>query len=382
MMRYFPTYLIYAAVLARALGWSQDSTPIPFEVWILLILFGVVMVSEPPLTRRFYWYPKVYTTVQSLLVMIMLYRGPTLDILTMLFLPLSFQAVRFFGDRIGFAWIGAYSLAMTGLFLIGLSWEQGVIMLLLSTGSNCLMGSYAHLMARTEQHQQENQQLYGELQDAYTRLIDSAVQADALAAAEERHRLARELHDSLTQTLFSMNLAVETARSAGETDPSGIDEHLERLQILARNAIGEVKTLTGQAPMHSPPHDGLAAALRSLAQERKSQDGLEVVVEVSGSRVLPAGVYANLYGIVQEALNNVIRHSGVRQAHVRLKQEVPCASLEVSDAGCGFDPATLDTPKGYGLVGMSERVNEIGWELEIESHPGLGTRVLVREKPS
>jgi len=381
MMRYFPTYLIYAAVLARALGWSQDSAPISLEVWILLILFGVIMVSEPPLTHRIAWYPRFYTTVQSLLVIIMLYQDPSLDILTMLFLPLSFQVVRFFGDRIGFAWIGAFSLAQVGLFMVGLSWEQGIIMLLLSTGSNCLMGSFAHLMTRTEQRQQENQRLYGELQGAYTRLINSAAQADALAAAEERHRLARELHDTLTQTLFSMNLAVETARFARETDQSRMDEYLERLQFLARNAIEQVKALTGQVPMRRTPHNGFTAALRSLAEERKSLDELEVIVEVSGDRVLPDNVQVNLYGIVQEALNNVIRHAGVHQAYIRLRQELPYSSLEVFDEGCGFDLTSLDTSNGFGLAGMSERVNEISWELEIDSNPGLGTRIFVREKP-
>ena len=78
-MRYFVTYLIYVAVLARAAGWSQDSWPIPTRVWVLLALFGVLLFSEQALTRRFSWYPKLYILVQSLLVMLMMYLSPGLE---------------------------------------------------------------------------------------------------------------------------------------------------------------------------------------------------------------------------------------------------------------------------------------------------------------
>ena len=101
---------------------------------------------------------------------------------------------------------------MAGMFLFGLEWEAGLTIVLAGSGANVLMGSFAHLIARTEQRRQENQRLFGDLQEAYRQLKDSAAQAEALAAATERHRLVRELHDSLTQTLFSMNLAVQSAQ--------------------------------------------------------------------------------------------------------------------------------------------------------------------------
>ncbi len=92
---------------------------------------------------------------------------------------------------------------------------------------------------------------------------DSAAQAEALAAATERHRLVRELHDLLTQTLFSMNLAVQAAQLAFEDDHNTAGEHLIRLQTLARSAAGEVRSLTGQAPDRSLAQDGLAAAIQT-----------------------------------------------------------------------------------------------------------------------
>jgi signal transduction histidine kinase len=379
-MGYLVAYLIYVAVIARAIGWGQETAPIPVTIWVLLAIFGVILISQRSLTRRFPLYPRLYTLVQSVLVITMLYRAPTLDFLPMLFYPLSFQAVQFFHDRIGFAWIGGFSLAMAGMFLFGMEWQAGVTMVLGSGAANVLMGSFAHLIARTEQRRQENQRMFGELQEAYRQLKDSAAQAEALAAAAERHRLVRELHDSLTQTLFSMNLAVQSAQISMEEGSLQTEEHLIRLQTLARNAASEVQALTGQSPHQSPAQAGLRAALQSLAEERLAQDGLQVTVEATGQRSLPEVVETNLYRIAQEALNNITRHAGVRKALVRLCLEKPIASLEVEDEGCGFDPAGSKHLNRFGLAGMVERAGEIGWELQIDSRPGQGTRIRVGEK--
>jgi signal transduction histidine kinase len=381
-MRYFATYLIYIAVIARAIGWNQETAPIPDAIWILLAIYGVFLFTERALTRRFPRYPRLYIPVQSALAISMLYSAPTLDFITMLFLPLSFQVVQFFGTLVGFTWIGGFILAMAGMMLVGMEWEAGLTMVLTGGGANLLMGSFAYLMAHTGQRRRENQQLFGNLQEAYRQLKDSAAQAESLAAAEERHHLVRELHDSLTQTLFSMNLAVQAAQLSLQEAPNAVQDHLTRLQILAREAASEVQTLTGQAPPRSLLQGGLAEAIQRLAEERLAQDGLQVGLEISGERGLPKLVEANLYRIVQEALNNITRHAGVRQAQVRLSLESPSASLDVEDEGRGFDPASSGKLKGFGLVGMAERASEIGWELEIKSHPGQGTHIRVEEKAS
>jgi signal transduction histidine kinase len=379
-MRYFATYLIYAAVVTRAAGWSQDGPPIPLPAWILLAIYGLLLFSERALTRALAWYPRLYILLQSVLVIAMLYTAPTVDIFPMLFFPLSFQAVQFFPPRAGFAWIGVFSLAMAGLFLVGMEWEAGIVMLLFSSGANALMGSFALLIERTERARRENQRLFGELQEAYRGLKDYTAQAEALAAAEERQRLVRELHDSLTQTLFSMNLAVQAAQLAAEQDSSQVVEHLRRLQILSRSAASEVQSLTGQAPAHTLIEEGLAAALKRLVAERQAQDGLQITLEVAGARELPQIVATNLYHIAQEALNNAAKHAGPCQVAVHLDFTSQPACLEITDTGCGFDLPGRAQRGGFGLEGMAARAREIGWELKIESLPGQGTRVHVWEK--
>ncbi len=379
-MRNFAIYLVYIAVIARAIGWNQETATVPTLIWILLAIFGIILFSQQSLTRRFPSYPRLYILVQSVLVVIMLYRAPTIDFLHMLFFPLSFQAVQFFPGWTGFAWIGGFILAISGMFLFGMELQAGVTMVLGGGVADVLMGSFAALIKRTELRRQENQRMFGDLQKAYRQLKDSAAQSEALAAATERHRLVRELHDSLTQTLFSMNLAVQSAQLSMGEDPSQADEHLLRLQTLTSSAASEVQALTGQVSYHALVRGELAAAIRRLAEERMAQDGMQVAVEIAGQRVLSATEEANLYRIAQEALNNISRHAGVRQALVRLRLENPLASLEIEDEGCGFDPVTSKHTLGFGLAGMAERASEIGWDLAIDSSPGLGTRIRVREK--
>jgi signal transduction histidine kinase len=379
-MRYFVNYLIYIAVLARAIGWSQDTAPISATIWILLAIFGVILFSERTLTRRFPFYPRLYTLVQSGIIISMLYSAPTVDFLSMLFLPLSFQVVQFFHAPIGFVCIGGFSLSMIGMFLFGLEWQAGVTMVLAGSGTNVLMGSFAHLIARTEQRRLENQRLFLDLQAAYRQLKDSAAQSEALAAATERHRLVRELHDTLTQTLFSMNLAVQSAQLSAAEMPQQVDQYLVRLQSLAREASSEVQTLTGQAPTNPLALGDLVSAIQHLAEQRLAQDGLHVSIEVTGKRSLLGPVELNLFRITQEALNNITRHAGVQEARVRLCLESPLASLEVEDEGAGFDLATSGRLKGFGLTGMAERASEIGWKLEVKSHPGHGTRIRIEER--
>jgi len=129
--------------------------------------------------------------------------------------------------------------------------------------------------------------------------------------------------------------------------------------------------------------EGLAAALQRLADERQNQVGMRISLEITGEfqdERLSEAVKANLYSITQEALNNIAKHAGTTQAVVRLNLASDPACLEVIDAGRGFDLQGTGRSGGFGLGEMAGRAREIGWELEIDSAPGLGTHVRAWEK--
>jgi signal transduction histidine kinase len=406
-MRKIGVYLIYAAVALRGLVRLAD------EPWfglaaVLLAMYGLLLVlAETRIVRRGPWrfsqaehsdlvlrhggeplqgepwLPLVYLLLQSGLVVGLLLVPPILDFFGLLFIPLSLQAVFFFGRRLGFLCIALFFLAMAGPMLTDeKGWVFGLTMAVLYTGYCLLFSGYAHQVQRAETVRRHNQHLLGELQVAHRRLQGYAAQVEGLAAERERGRLARELHDSVTQTVFSMNLTVQSARLLLEREPERVTGQLERLEELAASAMREIQALVSQLRPRSVAEEGLPTALRRLAAERLGRDGLDVTVEVSGERVLPEPVAEGVYHIAQEALTNVARHAGTDQATVRLNLAEGASFLEVEDGGLGFDPQVALDQRGHlGLAGMAERAREMGWSLSIESRPGCGTRIRVEENP-
>ena len=214
-----------------------------------------------------------------------------------------------------------------------------------------------------------------------SRLYASARQ---VAALEERQHLARELHDSVTQSLFTVTLMAEAAQAMVERDPSRVGRYLSRLQATAGAALGEMRALLAQLRPTAVGASGLGAALRRHAETLREQWPLEIAVEVDPhlGPLLPA-VEDGLYRITQEALHNVIKHAGAESARVRLAQTAepgapPGLLLTIEDDGHGFDPSRpADERHGLGLIGMRERASALGGHLTVESRPGHGSRVVV-----
>jgi signal transduction histidine kinase len=201
-----------------------------------------------------------------------------------------------------------------------------------------------------------------------------------LAVEHERNRLARDLHDSVTQTVFSMNLAAQSARLLLDKDPPRASGQLLRLEELSANALHEIQSLVSQLKPRSIAEEGLSTALRRLADEREARDGLRVSVEIQGEKTLSEAEILALYSIAHEALTNVIKHSGVHEAVVRLSLSEDRSRLEIEDHGLGFEQQSMTGQRGHlGLAGMSERTREIGWRLSVESEKGRGTRILVTQ---
>ena len=404
-MRIVGVYLIYAAVVLRGVVRLHEMR-YPGLVLALLVLYGLLLLVETwmieqkssrfsaaagrgstpsveglPLRRR--WFPLVYLLVQSSLVIGLLLNREVQDFYALLLLPLSLQAVLFLGTRAGFLYITGLTLAMAGpLAAAEEGWFFGVVMVLNYGGLCFLLGGYAHQIGQAEAARGHNQRTLGDLQVTYRQLQGHAAQTEALAAEKERSRLARELHDSVTQTVFSMNLTVRSARLLLERDAGRVADQLERLEELAASAMREIQALISQRRSQPVSEAGLPVALCQLAAERLERDGLHVTVEVNGELALAEAVAAGLYRIAQEALTNVAKHADTQQATVRLNLTPEISFLEIEDHGLGFDPQLALTQRDHlGLAGMAERARELGWKLSIESQPRCGTRIRVEENP-
>jgi len=216
-----------------------------------------------------------------------------------------------------------------------------------------------------------------ELQAANRELESSRQKDKELAIAEERLRLARELHDSVTQSLYAMNLYAEAAAdlvTAGEIGTAA--GHLREIRDTAQEALREMRLFIFE--LHSPGLEsaGLAGALRARLAAVEERGGMEAELTVEGREDLTQAVRSELYGIAREALNNALKHSKAPRVSVRLRFAAGGTELEVSDDGGGFDSAG-DRPGGFGIPGMKERASRVGGALSIDSAPGKGTKVTV-----
>ncbi len=197
------------------------------------------------------------------------------------------------------------------------------------------------------------------------------------AILEERQRLARELHDSVSQALYGIALGARTARTLLDRDPAQVAEPLDYVLSLAEAGLAEMRALIFELRPETLETEGLVAALTRQVDAARARHGLEVHAEWSSEPDLPYPVKEAIYRIAQEALTNITKHARARHVDVRLADGPAELTLEVSDDGIGF--ASEDPFPGHlGLRSMRERASNAGGAVEVETAPLRGTRIRVR----
>ena len=206
---------------------------------------------------------------------------------------------------------------------------------------------------------------------------ESEDRARQVAVLEERQRLSRELHDSVTQALYGISLYTEAAdRALADGDREPAATNLQDIRETTREAMGEMRLLLFELRPPLLHERGLAGALRARLQAVEGRSGLTTEFVTEGEERLPPNIEQELYRLAQEALNNVLKHAHATHVTVRMTIEHLRAMLEVADDGIGFEPS-LQGAGGLGLGGMRERVQRLGGTLRIDSSPGAGTAVRV-----
>jgi PAS domain S-box-containing protein len=203
-------------------------------------------------------------------------------------------------------------------------------------------------------------------------------QARALAAASERNRLARELHDSVTQSLYSVRLyaeAVRSALSAGKIPAA--DKNLDQLIAIARDGMSDLRLLIFELKPPVLEELGLIGAIQKRLDMVENRVGIQAEFNVEGEPDLPLDIEVQLYWVVYEALSNVLKHANAKHVYLKFAFSDGRTAIDIKDDGVGFDPEKINISHSSGLKNIIDRIEGLGGNLEITSSLGEGTSIRI-----
>jgi signal transduction histidine kinase len=236
-------------VLLRSLA-QYAGEPYLIPALLILVIFSVLYFSEHAVSSRVTRYIHFYLGIQVLLVLLLFSLPPFLDALGALLVLLSLQVMQRLPQRQALAWVIALGIVLAIEEVLGLGLPDGLVISLLIAALGIFLVSYDLLYSRAQFEKNESQKLLERLSRANQQLEEYAAQADELAATQERTRLARELHDSVSQTIFSIILTARSAQLLLDRDPGRVPELLLRLQEMTGEALSQLRSLITQMRPH------------------------------------------------------------------------------------------------------------------------------------
>ena len=368
---YLTAAFFFSATLLRSvLTLGEDA--VREQALLLLAAWFILFVVEQFLSRRWPWLFGLYLLLQTALLVALLSRPASTDFFAVLFAVLSMQVVQRWPLKPACVCIVLFA-SLTALSIIGnYDLAEALVFALTYGAVDCFAAFYSWSARKAEEERERTEFLAGRLRAANRELRAYSDRIERLTVARERSWIARELHDSVTQTIFAMTLAARSLLLLPEGDRERVDGQLDRLTALTNGALSEMHVLVADMRPEEMMEGGLVVALQRHLASRTLADGLTIALDVEGEEPLTAAEEQGLFRIAQEALNNVAKHAGSPQASVRLRLREPFW-MEVRDQGRGFDASNARGGTGMGLTSMQERAAEIGWTLEISSAPGKGT---------
>lgn len=372
---YLVSVPLWLAVVIRTFDEEGDASRLPITI-PLLILFLALFFTEDRISRRFPRYRQVYFGLQLVVGFALMTSQPDLDFYAILFLPICAQIALLPRQSERRFWFGATVAVMAVGLLLYQDFPRSVALGLLYGAGYLLVASYAATTEHAEAAEAQSRSLVADLQQANQRLTENAETIEALAVVEERNRLARELHDSVSQSLYGLVLSAEAARRnlvAGDTTNSA--EALDSLGMTARAALAEMRLLIYELRPSEIEAHGLQWALETRLATVERRAGLQTSLDYSVTDDLPMRTEIELERIATEALNNAVRYAGASSVAVSVRQQGDRLELEVRDDGVGFDPAAVRG--GLGIRGMRERAERLGGQISIVSDVTRGTVVQV-----
>jgi len=302
---------------------------------------------------------------------------------------LSGRALTLFPDRIGYTWVLVLGGLTTVLlaYLLAPNWGLGLLNGLGATCGYFFVGSAANAQRRAEVASAESKRLYQKLQIAHQQLQAHAAHAEELAVAEERNRLAREMHDTLGHRLTVAAVQLEGAQKLVKRDPEKAVHMIGTVREQVLEGLTELRRTV--AALRTPLEENLPlrTALTRLTTTFTEATGIQTELSLPATipDLSPAHRHA-LYRAAQEALTNIQRHAKAKQARVEVAlmgdETVADGMVDtkilvtIADDGIGMNGAA--SPDGYGLRGLAERASQLGGEFFVQPQNGSGTRIVMR----
>jgi signal transduction histidine kinase len=368
---YITTLAIYIAFLVGTGTWKNPGS------WIVLtILFGLFALCIYLFSIFFehFWRRLAVLLIQIVLVFIIMIIGEGMDFLPILHfivVPMAYLSLSFTqASALTLLCLGTQLLA----YLIVADASEALAVLLPYGGGFAFFAVISTTLIQQQKDRQRAERLLAELEDAHQQLRAYATQVEALAVAEERNRLAREIHDSLGHYLTGMTMQLQAAGKLVANEPERAAESIVKAEEMARESLAEVRRSV--AALRTSPVDAAALgdAIDKLVQNLRD-GGIATTFTVEGkSQSTPIQMKTALYRAAQEGLTNVRKHANASTVEIQLIYELEQVTLTITDNGTGRRDVASE---GFGLLGLRERVNFLGGTLEAGDVPGGGFRLHV-----
>jgi len=361
--------------LLQAFEWNDPSRGI---IAGLMLAYGVLLFTEVTIVRRLPVYLYVYFVIQTIIVVVLILiplyppEDPqSNDFFALLFIPLCVQAIIYFPRPASYYWV----VALTATSITALNFQYGMskgikyaVTYILAYTMVCFLAIF-YINAEEAKNK---------LNIANRKLQEYTKNAEALAVVEERNRLARDLHDSVTQSLYSLTLFAEAASeelNAGEVETT--KAHLKDLRETSRKALQEMRLMVFELRPPELETKGLAAALQERLETVEARTGIDAITNVQIEERLSTNIEYGLYSIAREALNNILKHSQATKVEISLLRKDGSILFEIQDNGVGLDALQAGSNSGLGIKGMKERADQIGAKLTLQNIPEGGTLLRV-----
>jgi NarL family two-component system sensor histidine kinase YdfH len=379
-----PFFVLVVVSLLVVYGYSVAFAPALRDPLRLAVFTGLILI-----TGVLHWMfttlrigPRslvLYFLVQGLLSFVITVIGDTMSLALGLYMMLIGEALGAFGlNWRGFA-AAAFLLTLSAInFLFLFNGQQFAAWILPVVSATVFVLMFVWMFDRQNRAREEAQRALRELAATHRQLAEYAAQVEDLTLANERQRMARELHDTLAQGLAGLVLqleAIDSHLSRGNTAKAQTitQQAMER----ARSTLADARRAIDDLRSGETPEVDLETALREETDRFTAASGIPCEVSIVLPSSLPDDTRANALRVVSEGLTNIARHAQARHAAVALHPVDQALDIEVRDDGMGFNPAQSSAGH-YGLIGLRERARLIGGTLNIESAPGQGTLLRVR----